>query len=275
MGQRRSIAGARMLITGASQGIGRELALQAARQGAKVLATARNAELLRELAGQVKCGGATLEVLPADVTTPTDRQAMADAVQRLFGGLDVLVNNAGIGATGHFAEATEERLRHIFEVNFFGLTETTRVCLPLLKQGHTPAVVNISSIVGKRGLPGRSEYSASKFAVQGFSEAVRSELARLGIDVLVINPGLTQTNFPQNMVERKSRLQVDHLRGMTAARAAELTLRAIARGTDEVTFTARGKLFVLLSRLFPRLVNRIATRRVRKLYADAPPAGPA
>src|SRR5262249_44293311 len=199
------------------------------------------AELVGEWANQVKSGGATLEVLSADVTIPADRQAMADAMQRLFGGLDVLVNNAGIGATGHFAEVTEERLRHIFEVNFFGLTETTRVCLPLLKQGHKPAVVNISSIVGKRGLPGRSEYSASKFAVQGFSEAVRSEFVRLGIDVLVINPGLTQTNFPQNMVERKSRLQVDHLRGMTAARAAELTLRAIARGTDEVTFTGRGK----------------------------------
>jgi short-subunit dehydrogenase len=193
---------------------------------------------------------------------------MAQAMTRRFGGLDVLVNNAGIGATGHFAEATEERLRQIFEVNFFGLTEMTRVCLPLLQKGNTPAVVNVSSIVGKRGLPGRSEYSASKFAVQGFSEALRGELVRYGIDVLVINPGLTQTNFAQNMLERKSRLQVDHMRGMTAEQAAEGTLKAIARGTDEVTFTTPGKLFVTVSRLFPRLVNRIVARRVRKIYAD-------
>jgi short-subunit dehydrogenase len=268
MGQRRQIAGSRFLITGASQGIGRELAAQAARQGGQVLATARNADLLRQLADEAKAEGVTLEVLKADVTSSADRQAMADAVQRLFGGLDVLVNNAGIGATGHFAEATEERLRQIFEVNVFGLTETTRVCLPLLKQGNKPAIVNISSIVGKHGLPGRSEYSASKFAVQGFSEALRAEMVRFGIDVLVINPGLTQTNFPQNMLERKSRLQVDHLRGMTAAQAAALTLRAIERGTNEVTFTGRGKLFVLVSRFFPRLVNRIAARRVRQLYAD-------
>jgi short-subunit dehydrogenase len=153
--------------------------------------------------------------------------------------------------------------------------EMTRVCLPLLMKGNKPAVVNVSSIVGKHGLPGRSEYSASKFAVQGFSDALRAELVRYGIDVLVINPGLTQTNFPQNMLERKSLLQVDHLRGMTAEQAAALTLRAIARGTDEVTFTAGGKLFVLVSRLFPRLVNRIAARRVRQLYAGERPAGPA
>ena len=130
---------------------------------------------------------------------------MVEAAQRHFGGLDVLVNNAGIGATGHFAECGPERLRTIMEVNFFGLTETTRVCLPLLRQGNRPAIVNISSIAGKRGIPARSEYSASKFAVQGFSEALRAELAKDGIDVLVVCPGLTQTNFSQNMLEQKAR----------------------------------------------------------------------
>ncbi len=266
MGQRRQIAGSRILITGASQGIGRALAIEAARQGAQVLATARHADLLRELADERRAHGGSIETLSADVTSAADRQAMADAMTRLFGGLDVLVNNAGIGATGHFADATEDRLRQIFEVNFFGLAELTRVCLPLLKQGNRPAIVNVSSIVGKRGLPGRSEYSASKFAVQGLSEALRPELAVHGIDVLVVNPGLTQTNFSHNMLERKSRLKVDHLRGMTAEQVARATLTAIAHGTAEVTFTAQGKLFVFVSRFFPRMVDRIATRRVRKLY---------
>jgi short-subunit dehydrogenase len=268
MGHRRQIAGSRILITGASQGIGRALAAEAARQGAKVLATARSAELLKELTAEARAPGGTLETLRADVTSADDRRAMADAMTRLFGGLDVLVNNAGIGATGHFADATEDRLRQIFEVNFFGLAELTRVCLPLLKKGNQPAVVNISSIVGKRGLPGRSEYSASKFAVQGLSEAIRGELAVHGIDVLVINPGLTQTNFPSNMLERKSRLKVDHMRGMTADQAAKATLKAIANGTNEVTFTVQGKMFVFVSRFFPRLVDRIAARRVRKLYGE-------
>jgi short-subunit dehydrogenase len=263
MGQRRTIAGSRILITGASQGIGREIAVQAAAGGASVLATARNAELLRSLAADTQ-----VHTLVADVTRAADRQAMVQAMRDHFGGLDVLINNAGIGATGHFAEADEARLRSIFEVNFFGLAELTRISVPLLKQGVKPAVVNISSIVGKRGLPGRSEYSASKFALQGLSEALRGELGKDGIDVLIVNPGLTQTNFPQNMLERKSRLKVDHLRGMTAAEAARLTLRAVERGTNEVTFTWQGKLFVWVSRHFPRLVDRIASRRVKRLYAD-------
>jgi short-subunit dehydrogenase len=260
MGHRREIVGSRMLITGASQGIGRELALQATRQGARVLATARSADLLGELTAE------GVQVLQADVTSATDRKAMAEAMKRHFGGLDVLVNNAGIGATGHFGEASEERLRQIFEVNFFGLSELTRICLPLLMEGNRPAIVNISSIVAKRGLPGRSEYSASKFAVAGLSEALRAELAIYRIDVIVINPGLTQTNFPRNMLERKSRLQVDHMRGMTAAQVAAASLRAIARGTNEVTLSGMGKLFVFASRFFPRAVDRIAARRVRKLY---------
>jgi len=263
MGQRRTIAGSRILITGASQGIGREIALQAAQAGASVLATARSADMLRSLASEAK-----LETLVADVTSAADRQAMVQAMRDRFGGLDVLINNAGIGATGHFAEADEARLRSIFEVNFFGLAELTRISVPLLKLGVKPAVVNISSIVGKRGLPGRSEYSASKFALQGLSEALRGELGKDGIDVIVINPGLTQTNFPQNMLERKSRLKVDHMRGMTAAEAARLTLRAIERGSNEVTFTWQGKLFVWVSRHFPRVVDRIAARRVKRLYAD-------
>src|SRR5437868_4869464 len=111
MGHRRQIAGSRMLITGASQGIGRALAVEAVRHGAKVLAAARNADLLRDLAGAARSAGGTLETLRADVTSADDRRAMAGAMRQHFGGLDVLVNNAGIGATGHFADATEDRLR--------------------------------------------------------------------------------------------------------------------------------------------------------------------
>jgi short-subunit dehydrogenase len=193
---------------------------------------------------------------------------MADAAVRHFGGLDVLINNAGIGATGHFAEASAERLRTIMEVNFFGLTETTRVCLPLLKQGTTPAIVMISSIAAKRAIPGRSDYSASKFAVQGFSEALRAELAKDGVDVIVVCPGLTQTNFSKNMLEQKARVQLDHLRGMTSEQAADATLLALQRGRDETVLTLKGKLLVWFSRFFPRFVDWVIRRRVRKIFKD-------
>lgn len=268
MGQRRRLDGARILITGASQGIGRALAEAAARQGMRVLAAARSAPLLRELVDQVRAQGFKLETVVADVTSIDDRRRMVEGAVEFFGGLDILVNNAGIGATGHFAEVSPDRLRKIMEVNFFGLTETTRAFLPLLKRGHKPAIVNISSIAGKRGIPARSEYSASKFAVQGFSEALRCEVAKDGIDVLVVCPGLTQTNFSQNMIEQKARLQMDHMRGMTSDEAAQAILKAIRRGRNESWLTFQGKLMVLVSRFFPRLADRIAARRVRELFRD-------
>ncbi len=230
MGRRRKLDGLRILITGASQGIGRALALAAARRGMKVLAAARSAPLLEELAHEARTNGGVLETVQADVTSPDDRRRMAEAALRHFGGLDVLVNNAGVGATGHFADVSPERLRSIMEVNFFGTAEMTRVCLPLLRQGVTPAVVNVSSIAGKRGLPARSEYSASKFAVQAFSEALRAELDKDGVDVLVVCPGLTQTNFSRNMIEQKALLQFDHLRGMTSEKAAEAMLASLRAG---------------------------------------------
>src|SRR6516162_1775164 len=176
MGRRRSITGSRILITGASQGIGKSLAELAVERGGKVLAVARSVNLLQELAEQIRAKGGNLHILQADITSPDDRQKMVDAAVSSLGGLDILINNAGIGATGHFADVSPERMRKIMEVNFFGLTETTRVFLPLLIKGNRPAIVNISSIAGKRGIPARSEYSASKFAVQGFSEAPRADL---------------------------------------------------------------------------------------------------
>jgi short-subunit dehydrogenase len=154
------------------------------------------------------------------------------------------------------------------EVNFYGVTEVVRVFLPLLRTGNRPAIVNISSIAGKRGIPARSEYSASKFAVGGFSEALRAELAKDGIDVLVVCPGLTDTNFSKNMLEQKARMPVDHLRGMKPDKAAAAILRTIEIGRHEVCLTFQGKLLVFVSRFFPRLADRVAARRVRQLFRE-------
>src|SRR5437763_10748119 len=113
MGQRRSITGSRILITGASQGIGLALAEAAARRGGKVLAAPRSGELLAGLKERASAAGQTLEVVVADVTSADDRRKMVEAAQAHFGGLDILINNAGIGATGHFVEAAPDRLRQI------------------------------------------------------------------------------------------------------------------------------------------------------------------
>jgi short-subunit dehydrogenase len=268
MGQRRSVNGARLLITGASQGIGKALAEAAAARGAKVLVCARKIGLLQELAEQVRAKEGVIEIVQADVTSAEDRRKMVEAAEKAFGGLDILVNNAGIGATGHFADVGPDRLRQLMEVNFFGITETTRVFLPMLKKGHKPAIVNISSIAGKRGIPARSEYSASKFAVQGFSEAIRAELAKDGVDVIVVCPGLTQTNFSQNMIEQKALVQLDHMRGMSAEDVAHYTLKAIEKGSHETCLTLNGKLLVLVSRFFPWIADIVVKRKIRGLFKD-------
>ena len=267
MGQRRDLSGMRILVTGASQGIGKALAELGARRGAKVIATARSVELLNELAEIVRKDGHTLVVIQADITKPDDRQKMVEAAMQHFGGLDILINNAGIGATGHFADADPTVLRTIMETNFFGTTETTRVFLPILKKGTKPAIVNISSIVGKRALPARGLYSASKFAVEGWSQAIRAELYKDGIDVVVINPGLTQTNFSKNMLEQKAKLQMDHLRGMTSEQVAEATLRAIEKGKNNLNLTFKGKLLLFTARFFPWLIDKVARKKVRELFA--------
>src|SRR5262249_14000045 len=240
----------------------------AARRGAKVLAAARSDDLLAALAREAEKAGHPIHTVHADVTAPADRQKLADEANRLMGGLDVLINNAGIGATGHFADVSTDRLRTIMEVNFFGLTETTRVCLPLLKQGKTPAILNISSVAARRAFPARSHYSASKYAVQGFSEALRAELAKDGIDVLLVNPGLTQTNFSKNMLEQKAKVQLDHMRGATPEQVACATLDALARGKHEVTLGFKNKLLLFVNRWFPWLVDRILRRKVRGLFKD-------
>ncbi len=265
---RRNLNGLRVLVTGASQGIGRALVLEAAKRGCKVLAAARSQPLLDELAAEARKTNGVVQTVVADVTKPEDRAAMVAAATQHFGGMDVLINNAGIGATGHFMDSEPEVLRQIFETNFFGLTETTRALLPLLKQGTTPAIVNISSVVGKRALPARSLYSASKFAVMGFSEAIRAELAKDGIDVLVVSPGLTQTNFSKNMLEQKAKMQLDHLRGMTSEEVAVATLKAVERGSLDVTLTLKGKMLVLVNRFAPWIVDFFSKKKVRELFAD-------
>jgi short-subunit dehydrogenase len=265
---RRALAGLRVLVTGASQGIGRAIAVEAARRGCRVIASARSADLLAELAAEVRKSGGTLETVAGDICKPEDRAALVAASEKYYGGLDILINNAGIGATGHFVDSDPAALRSIFETNFFALCEVTRLFIPVLKKGRTPILVNISSVLGRRAIPGRPLYSASKFAVAGFSEALRAELSKDGIDVLVVNPGLTQTNFSKNMLEQKAKVQLDHLRGMTSEEVAVATLDAAAKGKPEITLTRQGRLLVALSRFAPSLVDFFARRKVRKVFAD-------
>ncbi len=259
---KRELRSRRAIITGASSGIGREVALELARHGVGIVAVARREDRLRTLARQVADFGVPIEVVVGDIVDAAIRQQAIDDAATKLGGLDILVNNAGMGAMGLFEEASPERLRRLMEVNFFALVELTRAALPLLKTGIRPIVVNVSSILGRRGVPYNSEYCASKFAVHGFSESIRSEFAPLSIDVLVVSPGTTETEFFDKVIERKGEPKWPTHRPVTAADVARRVVRAIRAGRHEIVPYRWGKVLCLLNRLSPRLVDRMMERYV-------------
>lgn len=270
---RRDFRDARCLVTGASSGIGRALACALVEQGARVVIAARSPGQLRELADSLIADGAdpgAILPFPADVTLAEDRDDLIAFAADHFGGrLDLVVNNAGVGAYGRFQSHAPSVARDVFEVNVFALIEMTRAVRPLLCEGHHPTLCNIGSIVARRGLPGRSEYSASKFAVAGFTEAIRAEWARDGINVLLLNPGFTATDFEKNLVVDTAIYKTDSRRTMTAESVANATLRAISRGKHEVTLTLSGRLLLLANRIAPRLVDWGLGRWTRRIYANA------
>jgi NAD(P)-dependent dehydrogenase (short-subunit alcohol dehydrogenase family) len=179
-------------ITGASRGLGVEIAKAALEAGDCVMATGRNPEqVLQALGGEREC----LMVAPLDVTYSDDARRAVDAVIERFGGIDVLVNNAGYGHLGFFEESTTTDIRAQFESNVFGLMEVTRAVLPSMRAARAGHVFNMSSLAGLRGSAFSSIYCASKFAVEGFSEALAEEVAPFGIRVTIVEPGPFRTDF--------------------------------------------------------------------------------
>jgi short-subunit dehydrogenase len=262
----------RCLVTGASSGLGRALAEALALEGARVLATGRDATRLEALVADLESRGVApgrVAAAPADLTDDDDRRRLLDAAAARFGGaLDVLVQSAGVGAYGRFMSHDPAVLRRVFEINVFALAETARLAYPLLRRGERPAMVVLGSIVARRGLPGRSEYSASKHAVAGFAEAVRAEWSRDGIHVLLVNPGFTRTEFERNLVIDTAIYKVADRRTMDPAAVARRTLRALARRRNEATFSLSGRLLLTFNRLLPRFVDWGLGRWTRRLYAD-------
>jgi short-subunit dehydrogenase len=254
---RRTIAGSRSLVTGASGGIGRAIALELARQGSYVVLVARRARKLATLVDQIRDSGSRAETIIGDITDPSVRQVAIDCAKNSFGGLDILVNNAGRGAMGRFADASPDRLRDVFELNFFAAAEMIRESLPLLQQGNQPIVVNIGSILGHRATPPNSEYCASKFALRGLTESLRPELARLGIDTLLVSPGTTESEFYDNVLNPAEKPPWPERKGVSAESVARATVRAIRLGKREIIPSPRGRLLVWLNRLAPRLVDRL------------------
>jgi len=262
----RNLNGCRVLITGASSGIGRCLAQQLAAAGCRVALAARSEERLHETATSLGRSASAVLVVPTDITREADQQNVLDQAVAHFGGLDVLVNNAGVASWAHFADSTEAILREIMEVNFFAPAELIRKAIPILVKGDQPAVANIASMCGRRAMPAWSEYSASKYALCGLTEALRGELARFEIDVLLMLPGLTRTEFSQHFLRSEGRAEIDFAGGMPPENLAARIVRSLTKNRTETVIGRDARWMLLVNRFFPRLVDYLLARKVRKLY---------
>ncbi|MEE6261888.1 oxidoreductase [Plantactinospora sonchi] len=183
------------LITGCSSGFGRELALAAVAAGDRVMATARKPETLTELARQ---GAGKISTVALDVTDPTSIDAAVRATLAVYGRIDVLVNNAGSLVLGAVEEFSMAELRQQMEVVFFGAAEVTKAVVPLMREQGSGTIVQMSSLGGQKTYPGFGAYHAAKWALEGLSETLATELAPLGVRVLIVEPGAFRTEFNTN-----------------------------------------------------------------------------
>ncbi len=257
----RSLHERRVVITGASSGVGRALALELAPYSPRLILVARSEQPLAELTAElIKRGAAAAEAVVGDVTDPAVRDRIVERVSDPWGGLDILVNNAGISTHARFADSSEATLRQIMELNFFAAAELTRQCLPMLRAGDDPLVVNVGSVLGHRAAPLNSEYSASKFALRGWSEALRAELSRDAVGVLLVSPGTIDTGFFDHLVGQAKPMPWGKQKGITPKAAAQQIVRAIRLRRREIFPNWRGRLLAGLNRCCPGLVDRLMSR---------------
>lgn len=297
---KRNLNQGRVILTGASSGIGRALAVALAKQGCRLVLLARRKEKLLELQQEIATfskpgsGGSALspadssavssadsanvdemenvKIVVGDVTDDNVRQQTVQTALDSFGGVDILINNAGIGAFGLFEKADSDRFLQVLDVNLVSVVEMIRLTLPHLidsaksykatRKGCVPMIVNTSSIMGKRGAPYSSEYSAAKFGIQGFSESLRAELSVYGIDVLVVCPGTTKTEFFDSVIDNTGMAKWPSHRPVSPDYVAGQMIRAMKRGTHEIVPYFWARVLCWLCRLSPGLVDRIMCRYV-------------
>ena len=256
------------IITGASSGIGRELARQLARQGSLLVLAARREEQLRELASECNAMGARTLVAPTDVAEEEQCKLLIQRAVAEFGRVDTLINNAGITIWAKFEDMqTLKPFEQVMRVNYFGSVYCTYYALPYLKKTRG-RIAAISSLAGRTGVPYRSGYSASKFALAGFFETLRIELASYGVSVTLIYPDFVQTETrlqafgPDGRPLERSPVREGQV--MQVEEAAQIILRAVGKRKREEIMSVRGKLGKWVKLIAPGMVDRLAKRAVER-----------
>jgi short-subunit dehydrogenase len=250
-----------VVITGGSEGIGKALVDIFLLQGAKVATCGRNFDKLYQL--QSIHAGKPLMIQAADVSNEQDCKFFIEGVIKLYGTIDILINNAGISMRSLVQDVEISTLKRVMDVNFWGTVYCTKFSLPyIIKNNGT--VVGVSSIAGYRGLPGRSGYSASKYAMNGWLEALRTELIESGTNVMWVCPGFTASNIRNAALNREGKPQgespLDEKKLMTAEDCAQYISNAIEKRKRTIVLTANGKLTVFLNKFMPSLADKFVRR---------------
>jgi len=257
-----------VIITGASSGIGEACAYEFASQGAKIVIAARTIEKLKEVEKNLVDKGAEVLSVATDVSLEEDCERMVKATIERFGRLDILVNNAGISMRAMFQDLDLSVMRKLMDVNFWGTVQCTKYALPYLLESKG-SVIGVISIAGYLGLPARTGYSASKYAVRGFLDTLRVETLKKGLNVLVVAPGFTASNIRKTALTANGSQQGETPRNesamMSSEECARHIVKAVRKRKSELILTfVEGKLSVFLKKWCPRILDKLAYNHMAK-----------
>ncbi len=256
-----------VIVTGASSGIGKACAIEFARNGASVVLAARRKKELEEVREHIRLlGGDALSVV-TDVRKIKDCENLVKKTVNTYGKINILINNAGISMRANFEDLDIEVIRELMDTNFYGAVYCTKFALPyLLKEKGT--VIGISSITGLAPLPGRTGYSASKHAMDGFFNSLRLENRRKGLNVLIVHPGFTSSEIRMHALDNQGNPQAesprDEVRMMSSEKVAMHIVHATKRRNRDLILTPQGKMVVWLHRTIPGVADRIILREMSK-----------
>jgi short-subunit dehydrogenase len=256
-----------VIVTGASSGIGEACAIAFANKGAKLVLAARNLDKLKVVEAKIKALGGDVLSVKCDVSIQEDCKALTEQAIAQFGKIDVLINNAGISMRAVFNDMELDVMEQIMGINFFGTVYCTKYALPYILK-NKGSVVGVSSIAGYVGLPARTGYSASKYAMQGFLDALRTENLRTGLHVMVACPGFTASNIRNTALSKDGSAQSESPRDegkmMTAEQVATYIVNGVERKKRTLVLTSQGKLVVLLNKFFPKMVEKMVFNHMTK-----------
>ena len=246
-----------VVVTGGTDGIGKALVDELIKSGAKVATCGRNHDKLYSL--QAEYASAHLHTMVADVSSENDCRRFIETTIKAFGGIDILINNAGISMRALIKEADPEVIHKVMDINFYGTVNCTKYALASIIE-RKGTIVGVSSIAGYRGLPGRSGYSASKFAVQGWLESIKTELMADGVHVMWVCPGFTSSNIRNAQLNKDGvshgKSTMDEGKMMSAEECAGHILNAVRKKKRTLVLTFTGKRTVFMNKFFPGLADK-------------------